>query len=379
MAWWQDIPMEQTHPVEVSKLSFDPSNPRYSSEKGLPYRNDVEIITFLHETSDLGELLQSISTSGYLDIEPLVVMGEGEKLIVLEGNRRLAALRLLTDRPLAASCSISPPPVPPDKEETLKKVSVYRMERRSEARDFIGFKHINGPQRWDSIAKARYAADWLREEQGKGQDGLSLREIARRMGDRHSTLQRMVSGFYVLLQAEENDLFHAEDREPGRQFYFSHLYTALARPDYRSFLGLSDEWRSVEPKRDPVSTKYFPQLKQVCRWLFGSDSEGIAAVIRSQNPHIRELGEVLDNPKARRIMMESHDLSKAHAEVDSPLQQFARRLIEAHGAMEDSLKKASAFDGRDQTLLEIANEIHKNAQNLLLIMDNASKNGNSEC
>ena len=377
MAWWQKIPLKKTYSVDVSKLSFDLSNPRYSSDKGLPYRNDVEIATFLYETSDLGELLQSISTSGYLDIEPLVVMGEGERLIVLEGNRRLAALRLLTDTSLAARCSISSPTVAPDKEKTLKQVSVYRVDLRSEARDFIGFKHINGAQRWDSIAKARYAADWLEEEQKNGENGLSLREIARRMGDRHSTLQRMVNGFYVLQQAEENSLFRVDDREQGRQFYFSHLYTALTRPGYRNFLGLSDEWRSVEPKRDPVNKEYFGQLRRVFLWLFGSDSEGIEAVIRSQNPHIRELGEVLGNPKARRVMLESNNLSRAHAEVVSPLQQFESRLIEAHGAMEDSLKKASAFDGKDQTLLDIANEIHKNARNLLLIMRNASENGNS--
>lgn len=368
MTWWQAIPLREAAKVEVSKLSFDQSNPRYSSDKGMPHETDEDIVTFLNETSDLGELLQSISTSGYVDIEPLIVLGQDEKLIVLEGNRRLAALRVLSDPTLAARCGINAPPVAPDKVDTLKAVTVYRVLDRGEARDFIGFKHINGAHRWDSIAKARYAADWLDEERAKGDQGLSLQEIARRMGDRHSTLQRMVSGYYVLEQAENKGLFSVEDREPGKQFAFSHLYTALTRPGYRRYLGLAEESRASEPTKNPIGEEYLANLRQVMLWLYGSDSDTVPAVIRSQNPHIKQLGEILDNPKARKIMLESNDLPRAYSEVESPQRQFERRLVEAHGAIEESLKKASAFDGKDATLLEIADEIQKNARNLVLIM-----------
>lgn len=365
--FWLSIPLNSAHQIEVSKLSFDQNNPRYSSDKGMPHSTDEEIISFLYETSDLAELLQSISTSGYVDIEPLIVSGDGPKLVVLEGNRRLAALRLLTDPALAAKCGISPPPITPGKEGTLTDVTVYRVQERSDARDFIGFKHINGAHRWDSIAKAKYAADWLKEERRKP-DGLSLQEIARRMGDRHSTLQRMVSGFYVLEQAEQKGLFSVEDREQGRQFAFSHLYTALTRPGYRKYLGLSEESRSAEPQANPVPEEFEPNLRRVMVWLYGSESDDQPAVIRSQNPHIKQLGEVLESPKARTIMLESNDLPRAYGEVDSPQRQFERRLVEAHGAIEDCLKKASSFDGKDITLFDIADELHKNARNLVLLM-----------
>ena len=372
MPWWNDIPTAQTTPVETAQLQFDPLNPRFSSDKGLPYDNDAQIVTFLYESSDLGELLQSISTSGYLDIEPLIVMGRQDDLIVLEGNRRLAALRLLTDPALASSCGITPPPVAPGKEVTFQTVSVYRVEHRNDARDFIGFKHINGAHRWDSIAKARYAASWLNEERSKGKDGLTLREIARRMGDRHSTLQRMVSGFYVLQQAEDEGIFDIEDREAGKKFFFSHLYTALTRPGYRQYLGLQDEFRSAEPKTNPIRTEHLPQLKQVLLWLFGSESDHILAVVRSQNPHVRQLGEVLEHPKARAIMVESGDLARAFEEVDSPQRQFERHLIETHGASEECLKKVSAYSAGDTTLLDIAKETQKNLNNLLLVMETAA-------
>lgn len=102
MSWWSDIPLNTTNKVKVAKLSFDKENPRYSSDKGLPHDTDEEIVAFLNETSDLGELLQSISTSGYVDIEPLIVLGDQERLVVLEGNRRLAAISCSVDRSSAA-------------------------------------------------------------------------------------------------------------------------------------------------------------------------------------------------------------------------------------------------------------------------------------
>lgn len=369
MPWWKDIPIARTTPIETARLQFDPANPRYSSDRGLPYDNDAQIVTFLYESSDLGELLQSISTSGYVDIEPLIVMGRQERLIVLEGNRRLAALRLLTDPALAASCGIAPPPVAPGKATTFRSVSVYRVNEREDARDFIGFKHINGAHRWDSIAKARYAASWLNAERNKENGGLELREIARRVGDRHSTLQRMVSGYYVLQQAEEHGIFDIEDREAGKKFFFSHLYTALTRPGYRQYLGLEDEPRSAEPKTNPIRPERLPHLKKVLLWLFESEPDHVPAVIRSQNPHIRQLGEVLEHPKARAIMLESGNLARAFAEVDSPQRQFERHLIETHGASEECLKKVSAYAGDDIALLDIAKETHNNMRNLLLVME----------
>ena len=370
MPWWDEIPLKQSFVIDTARLHFDPFNPRYATDNRLPYENDAQIVESLYESSDLGELLQSISTSGYVDIEPLIVLGQGERLIVLEGNRRLAALRVLTDPSLASNCGITPPPISPGKEATFATVSVYRVEHRNDARDFIGFKHINGAHRWDSIAKARYAAAWLDEERHKGDSGLTLREIARRMGDRHSTLQRMVSGYYVLRQAEKHRLFNADDREQGKKFFFSHLYTALTRPGYRHYLGLADESRSAEPKTNPIDAEHLSQLRQVLLWLYGSDTDHIPAVIRSQNPHVRQLGEVLEHRKARTIMLESNDLSRAYAQVDSSYRQFERHLVEVHGASEECLKKVSAYTGQDLTLLELAQETNKNVQNLLLVMRN---------
>ncbi len=355
----EELPLRTPRKLAVGKLRFDPKNPRLSSNGPAAKTTDLEIIRRLAENADLGELLQSIAASGYIDIEPLVVLKEAGSYTVLEGNRRLAAIKLLSEPALAAKAEIVLPPITAANTASLAEVTVYRVETRDEARDFIGFKHINGPYRWDSLAKGRFAAEWFRREKEK-KDGLSLKDIARRMGDRHDTLQRMVAGVYVLDQARTEKLFEIEDRYPGRPFAFSHLYTALTRPGYRSFLGLPDEWRTNDPEPDPIPRDKLPNLKRIMVWLYGSKEDDIEPIVTSQNPHVKMLGEILANPRARTIILGRADLAAADAEAENPGEQFEKNLVEAHRQTEDAVKKVRAYTG-DITLLEIAKELRENA------------------
>ena len=151
----------------VAQLRLDRLNPRLIGEDDRA--SDEAIVARLYRAADLDELLQSITANGYMDIEPLVVMDDPEarngELIVLEGNRRLAALRLLREPDLARSIAaseglrISIPPIADPLRATLDEVSVYPVANRERARSFIGFKHINGPAKWDAYAKARFAAE----------------------------------------------------------------------------------------------------------------------------------------------------------------------------------------------------------------------------
>jgi hypothetical protein len=363
----KEIPLNRASKVSVELLCFDKANPRYSGER---LKNDAEIIRFLYGSADLSELLQSIAANGYIDIEPLIVTLSGSHYVVLEGNRRLASIKLLSDPKLAKACDVPIPELAEETKETLNEITAYRVKSREDARDFIGFKHINGPYRWDSLAKARFAAEWYKRDR---ENGITLREIARKLGDRHDTIQRMVTGVYVLDQAKEAGLFDVEDRYPGRPFAFSHLYTALTRPGYRTFLGLPEEWRATDPEPNPVQKKRLGDLKKLMLWLYGSADDNIRPVVISQNPHLKQLGEVLAKPKARTVMLANNDLRAAYAEVETLDSQFERNLVEASAQAASALSKVAAFDGNQITLLEIAGELAKTSNILLSVMTDQTK------
>ncbi len=179
----------QDHEVPVDDLRFDLENPRMPN---VLLKDEDDIIRHLVDEFDVEELVRSILASGWIDYEPLIVQNATN--IVFEGNRRLAALRLIRDQSLRKRAGYTLPSVgnprnPPD------KVRVRYVADRREARRFIAFKHINGPYKWDAFAKAKYAAEWLAE-------GEDIDVVSQMLGDNHNTIRRFVVGYNVLELAQ---------------------------------------------------------------------------------------------------------------------------------------------------------------------------------
>lgn len=351
-----EIAPKKTGKIPTEYLVFDPQNPRLV-EGGVKNPTEAQIIRSLADTADLSEIVQSIAANGYIDIEPLVAQLVNGKWRVLEGNRRLAAIRILQKPDLAKGTGIQPPEkLGKEVKESLKAVTVYAVSSPEQARDFIGFKHINGPHKWDAYAKGRFAADWYRKEKD---NGVTVEKIAQRLGDRHDTVVRLVNGIFVLDQAQEQKAYDLQDRYPGRRFAFSHLYTALTRPGYREFLGLPDEWRDADPEPNPVPGENLDNLRRVMVWLYGSKSDDIEPIIVSQNPHIKQLGAVLQNSRARSIMMMRNDLREAYAQVETKSERFEKSLINAKQEAENAMAQITGYDPSDTTLLEMGEELNK--------------------
>ena len=345
--------------VSVECLVLDRHNPRLITVGD--DTTDVGIIAALYRSEDLSELLESIAGNGYLDIEPLIVLEDDDHLVVLEGNRRLAAIRLFRELGLSADVAkagrvrITVPSFPNEHRGTLDRVTVYRVDDREEARPFIGFKHVNGVAKWESYAKAKFAAEWYRS------GGVTLADIARRVGDKHATVKRMVNAFYVLEQAKNEDKFSLNDRANPR-FNFSHLYTALSRKAYMEFLGLGAAWSSFKPKPDPVPSGRLDRLREVLRWLYGSREDDMLPVVRSQNPHVKELGEVLLSSEGLTVLRNTFSLSQAHKSIQPAKGKFLEALLRARQEIREASNSLRGFDGRDSALVDIAEDISETAQ-----------------
>ncbi len=367
------IPLKATTKVSIDKLILDHANPRLV-EAGRKI-SDESVIAQLYRSEELGELLQSIAANGYLDIEPLIVMLDesGEKLLVLEGNRRFAAIRLFREPALVERIfanerlRISVPTIPPEFRHTLEKVSVYRVPNRDAARSFIGFKHINGAAKWDSYAKARFAADWYRD----AKSNVTLGEISEKIGDKHDTIKRMVTAIYVLEQAEKYHIFSMADRKIVK-FNFSHLYTALSRTQYMNFLGLELAW-SRYPEPDLVPEDKLDHLREVLVWIYGSKNGDKEPVVLSQNPDIKRLGETLANAEGLHMLRAGRTLTEAHASTHSADEKLSSSLIKARGMLREAVNSLRGYNGQDQSLLNIAEDISETAETIYSRMKKKSK------
>jgi hypothetical protein len=209
------------------------------------------------------------------------------------------------------------------------------------------------------LAKARFAADWFIKEK---ENGVSLQDIAHRLGDRHDTVKRLVNGIFVLDQAKKQKVYDLADRSSGRAFAFSHLYTALTRTGFQDYLGLPADWRRDDPTPNPVPKDNLENLRQVLVWLYGSKQDGISPVVTSQNPHVKMLDEILQKPIAKKTMLARNKLSEAYTLVNTPSVQFETALLNAYQNAEDALSKISGYTEDDPSLVQAADSLRKTSR-----------------
>src|ERR1039458_9104169 len=81
--------------VPVKELHFDTRNPRLVEYGVTPKTSPDDILEILWEKMAVDEVAMSIASSGFWDFEPLFVVKEGGVDVVIEGNRRLAAVKIL--------------------------------------------------------------------------------------------------------------------------------------------------------------------------------------------------------------------------------------------------------------------------------------------
>ena len=368
------FPLSQSIPVPTDQLIFDQQSPRFAPSKKPDGTGDDDIVRFIDRTADLSELIQSMAANGYIKIEPMVVLCCREQLIVLEGNRRLAALKCLRDPKLAKQAGVRLPKISRKNRNSLDVVPIWCVEDRASAQDLIGFKHINGPHSWDAYAKALFAMHWLEGERAKDSD-LSLSDIAQKMGDRHDTLKRMVTAAFVIKQADENGIWSIGHRK-SKHFSFSHLYTGLSYSEFTDYLGMEFLSRSEDPVKAPIPSNKYGKLSRLLGWLYGNKIEDEDPIIHSQAADLKRLRKVLSNRAATRQLEVTRKLDDALITAMPRSELFARNVYQAEQSLNAALQNQSGFDTNYQSeLVDTLRSIQNNAESLVLIVE---KKGNGQ-
>jgi hypothetical protein len=167
----------------VASLHLDVKNPRLGRETSA--RAPREVIQYLFEHDKALEVAQSIATRGYFPNEPLLAINENDQLIVVEGNRRLAALKALREPGLLEG------PIQRQLERLSRQIEdpndiatvpvTVAPSRRATDKQIAG-RHIGTPVlAWQAENRASFILDKLAEgysnEQLRDQLGFSLTDI----------------------------------------------------------------------------------------------------------------------------------------------------------------------------------------------------------
>jgi hypothetical protein len=353
--------------VNPSTLSFDYRNPRIAEFSITENVQEKEIIKILWNVMGVEEIVLSIKASGFFDNEPLIAVRENGKNIVIEGNRRLAAVKALINPQLADFIGINKNVlfISLEMRNELDSLPVIFVDDRKEAWKFIGFKHINGPAKWGSYAKAQYISLI------KNEYNISLEQISYQIGDTHKTVQKLYQGLQVIEQAERKKKFSRSDINAPR-LYFSHLYTGLAYEGIRNFIGIMDVSEEVS---NPVPEDKLENLELLLLWLFGSRLRCCGPIIQSQNPDLRRIEAIVKSKEAIYALKDGVSLASAYDISQTKDETFERSLLEAKRALQKAQSfQTEGFDGEDPAIVAlcksistIADELYESAEKKMKI------------
>jgi hypothetical protein len=341
--------------IDVANLDFDPNNPRFSPEVASGPEGDL-IERFIRDERLL-EVLNSIADQGYFSGEPLLVVPVAgtNRYHVIEGNRRLAALKLLRGLsaiPLGRSsieeaCENAkhrPPKVPclifADEDAILR---------------YLGFRHITGIKSWSSLQKARYIKK-LRDRFYANLDGKAqVVALAREIGSRADYVAQMLTALNLYERAEAKNFYDDPGLNP-QEVEFSLLSTAISYNNIVTYLGL-------ESRQDMTGKRINDEsLKNVMSWLFVA--RGNQKTVLGDSRNLKRLAAVVDSPAAIKQLLADGNLESAFQLSRGPAQALSLALKAIEAKLQEAWSWMPMVDMPETGDEDIADTIRKRAVEL---------------
>lgn len=283
--------------VALEDLDYDATSPRIVKSLG-PNASQTEIESMLLQ-GDLKtlELIPSFIESGYIPYEPLIVKPSGSKYVVVEGNRRLAALRSMqkSDDPEEQAAFAH------HHLETVPCLVFEGDERQLLA--YLGLRHLSKTKDWSSSAKGAFVERILRA-------GHELSEAARLTNTSTPALRQILLTRRLFERAAELRLVAPANEAEG-ETYFWRLGDAIRRTKTKSYLELMEN-------PDPLEGPEFDEAKfeNLIGWIYGNPKTGQLPVITSIRD-TKTLDTCLGNPRATRQLENGATLNEAAEELEA--------------------------------------------------------------
>jgi hypothetical protein len=312
--------------VDIDTLHLDPSNPRLPEE--VQGKKEAEILEALYDFFDLDELAFSMAQNGYFDEEPIVVIESKVKdkgFIVIEGNRRVATIKILLDPTLQKKFRIKHwPSIDHAVKKDLSLIPAITYKSRDEILPYLGVRHIAGIKKWDSYAKARYVANMVDE-------GYDMDNIQEQIGDRQNSARKHYLCYSLTQLAKAEFDF---DIRPVKE-NFSYLMLATGQGSIKRYLGIPEKLKDVDVKK-PIPRGKYENLKNLFSLVFGEGKEKRSVLAESRDI-TNYLSHVLANKDATEYLISTRDLSSAYEQSDGEENMVKKYLANANRKLETVL------------------------------------------
>ncbi len=348
----------------VDQLTFDPENPRLPST--LDKRDERKVLEWMLRDATITELMGSIGETGYFPAEPMLVVGPNRKNLyeVVEGNRRLCAIKLLLHPDLAPVRKRSVQTISAEAKHHPSEVPVITYRDRREILDYLGYRHITGIKEWDPLAKARYVEQlWQNMSHIKASD--RFQAIAKTIGSRADYVARLLTGLNVYEKIAQEDFFDIKNLTE-ESIDFSVLTTAL---NYNSIVEFTGMESASDPSLKGLKKK---NLKYLTSWLFEVQSDGKTTRL-GESRNLKLLSAVVSSPKALSSLITGAPLKEAFLQAQEPTDIFRTSINTAKTQLHTAREYSHLADKASEADASTLGEINKLSRDLKSILDNRLK------
>lgn len=354
--------MHTLQELDIDSLEFDPKNPRLPKV----YQNsgEKEVIEWMLQDSSLLDLISSIAINGYFYGEPIIVIKKEntDNYIVVEGNRRLAAVKLLNNPNLATSKKNSISNILSEENIKIpKKIPAFILTDRKEAIDYLGFRHVTGVKSWGALQKAKYLYQ-LYESSFKTDNNI-YNSIARRIGSKSSYVKQIIVAYKLYLIIEENNFFNIPNLDE-ETFEFSQLYgTATRYTNIQNFINVK-----LDTPNDEIKEVNKNNLRELTKWLFEKNSENFSRV--NENRDFPLLNAIVVHEKALDLFRKGEKNLKEAAELTSLTDNaFSDYLSKSYNYLIEAQRVLALIESSNDSDIEKIIQISRASRDILSILN----------
>ena len=273
----------QRNNISVVDMQLDLKNPRMPDYPNLTQADAIAIMSEKYKVLDLAK---SIGQRGYIPRENIIIVLENGKPVVLEGNRRVTALKLIINPDLA------PPAIRDEYKqikalfkstEQLKFPPVTVVPSRSEADLLILDKHTENTEiPWKPIMQSRFYKE-KQDEYG----GISTKELAEILG----TTEKKISDAYIRLSIFDYAVKAVKGTsisskvEDAESFEITTLERLVLAKDTPKKLRFEISNDSIKPADE---ARFLAVLRLLVQWMYKAPEGGRRGKITSRSANSTE-------------------------------------------------------------------------------------------
>lgn len=318
---------QQFTPIKVSDLKLDLFNPRLPKSK--QGKDEKTVIEFMLLEAATLELMLAIAENDFFAGELLLVIKdetENGKYVVIEGNRRLTAVKLLHNPELTSVKKIATKEIVDKAKFKPNELPCLVFEDKNKILKYLGFRHITGIKSWRLLEKARYLFELRNNEDFKNLSFLDAsKEIAKMIGSTSAYVKRLLISF-ELYKVVEDEAFYQIDGLNDTRFFLNYFTDGLNKDNIRNFIKVNLN------SENPLEHLDSEHLKKLTHWWF-EKSEGQSRVL-GDSEGLKLLDKVIGHQDALDSFERGLSIYEAYEITDDFDIQFENRIKETLKSIE---------------------------------------------